>query len=89
MATTPAVQMSPEVDRILREGRERREAEARERRLDFWAERTDIPDLEFDTPKCPACRLHTECDGDGFYCDGCAVWWPMNGYGHQARRETV
>lgn len=77
------------VDRILREGRERRAAEQAERRAEFFAGRSDVPDLEFRSPYCSVCGAETGYDGDSFWCEGCGIVWPKNGYGHESVREDV
>lgn len=66
--------------------RQRQEAEAKERRLDWWVDHTDIPDLEFLTPECPICGLPTTAEDGGFICDPCHVHWKGNGYGHEATK---
>ena len=69
------------------EGIRRRQVEAAaERRDEFFATRTDIPDLEFLTPECPVCGEYTTTEDDGFLCDGCRIAWRRNGYGHEAER---
>lgn len=45
-----------------------------------------IPDLDCRCPDCPICLRETDYD-EGYYCEICQVWWPQNGYGHQARRD--
>lgn len=38
--------------------------------------RDNIPELEFDTPLCPICLQHTDCeDGEVFDCSMCGVTW--------------
>lgn len=76
--------LNPLVQRLLDESKCRSEKAAQERRDEFFAERRDIPDLEFQTPECPICGLSTDYDDGGFTCSGCEMTWPRNGYGHHA-----
>lgn len=46
----------------------------------------EIPDLEFETPRCPICDLHTDYDDGLFVCDICGVTWPNSGYGKDAEK---
>lgn len=72
-----------------RDSYEARQRELRdERRAEFFAERDDIPDLEFLTPDCSVCGRYTEFDDGWFSCPECLIAWPRSGYGHQAVRDT-
>lgn len=59
-----------------------------ERRAEFAAERSDVPDLEFLTPECPICGLGTTFDDGSFECEECRIVWPRSGYGHEAERHS-
>lgn len=58
-----------------------------ERRAEFFAEETGIPDLEFLTPECSVCEYPTSYDDGSFYCEECNITWPRSGYGHEAIRD--
>lgn len=66
---------------------EQKRREAEERRDEFFAERSDIPDLEFLTPDCSICGTSTDFDDGSFYCEVCCVTWKRSGYGHEAVRD--
>lgn len=65
---------------LARRRQERLEQAQADARRFFDGTEQEIPNLEFETPVCPICDLHTEFDGEIFVCDVCGVTWSMNGY---------
>lgn len=72
---------------FLQDLEQRQQESADQRRAEWFADHSDIPDLDFLTPDCSICWLATEYDDGYFTCVGCDVSWPQNGYGHQAVRS--
>jgi hypothetical protein len=71
-------------EKLIQDWQQRRDKAAAQRRTEWRADHTDIPDLEFRTPDCPICDLETEYEDGYFTCWPCDVSWLDNGYGHQA-----
>jgi hypothetical protein len=69
--------LSPEVERLLREGDERRSRLQKTMREEHFADTERIPELDL-MPDCSVCTGPLQYE-EGFWCAGCGIRWDRNG----------